>query len=97
MSLLSTLARWPDAWSRSGFPGPPAGHTTGAGGDEYRQLDYPLIAPALAAGNHNVPEIMRNGLPWRTERYDGERFEEVGENHPRASGHRPLYGGLELT
>jgi hypothetical protein len=40
---------------------------------------------------------MCNGLPWRAERYDGEGFEEVGENHPKASGHCPLYVRLELA
>lgn len=62
-----------------------------AGGDEYTQLDYILLPVAFNehAGTP-TPEIMRKGMPWRAEKYDGERFEDVGENHPKASDHAPV-------
>lgn len=67
-----------------------------AGGNEYRQLDYVLLSRALADHSPELPVIMRKGLPYRAERYTGERFEEVGENHPKASDHAPLYMDIEL-
>ncbi len=62
-----------------------------ASGGEYRQLDYILLPRALwnAAGKP-VPEIMRKGLPWRAEKYGGERFADVGESEPKASDHCPV-------
>jgi len=68
-----------------------------AGGNEYKQLDYILLSKALADQNPNaVPEIMRKGLPFRAEDYEGERFDNVGENHPKASDHAPLLIDIEL-
>lgn len=62
-----------------------------AGGDEYSQLDYILLPVAFnGRAGSPMPEIMRKGMAWRVERYDGERFEDVGENHPKASDHAPV-------
>ncbi len=67
-----------------------------AGGNKYSQLDYLLLSKSLAEANANVPGIMRKGLPWRAERYTGNRFDEVGENTPKASDHCPLYIDINL-
>lgn len=67
-----------------------------SGGNEYRQLDYLLPSTALAQANPGLPGIMRKGLAFRAERYAGERFPEVGENHPKASDHAPLYWDFSL-
>jgi endonuclease/exonuclease/phosphatase family metal-dependent hydrolase len=67
-----------------------------AGGDDYRQLDYLLPSKALAQANAGPPEVMRKGLPFRAERYEGERFPDVGEHHPKASDHAPLYWDFAL-
>lgn len=55
-----------------------------AGGNEYRQLDYILVSKSLSEINNTLPEIMRKGLPYRANEYDGPRFDDVGENHPKA-------------
>jgi predicted extracellular nuclease len=68
-----------------------------AGGDEYRQLDYLLLSPPLADDNPAAPEIMRKGLPFRAERYEGDRFDFIGEDNPKASDHCPLYMNLDLV
>lgn len=67
-----------------------------AGGNQYRQLDYLLLSAALADRNQGQPVIERRGLPWRAERFTGQRFDDVGDNHPKASDHCPLYMDLEL-
>ena len=67
-----------------------------AGGDEYRQLDFILLSRSLADENTSCPEILRKGLPYRAERYTGERFDHVGENHPKASDHCPLFVDFQL-
>ncbi len=64
--------------------------------DEYRQLDYLLPSKALAQANPGPPGVMRMGLPFRAERYEGERFADVGVNHPKASDHAPLYWDFAL-
>ena len=68
-----------------------------AGGDEYRQLDYLLLSELLADENPGQPEIERRGLPWRAERCAEERFPNVGESHPKASDHCPLYMDINLV
>lgn len=67
-----------------------------AGGNEYRQLDYLLLSKSLAASNTNSPEIMRKGLPFRAEKYEGERLDFVGHDNPKASDHCPIYMDLKL-
>ena len=67
-----------------------------AGGNEYRQLDYLLLSKSLAAANAAGPGIMRKGLPYRAERYQGPRFDNVGESSPKASDHALLYMDVDL-
>ena len=68
-----------------------------AKGGDYRQLDYVLLGRAFdqRAGNP-VPTTLRKGLPWRADEYPGPRYEEVGENKPKASDHVPLAVDIPL-
>jgi endonuclease/exonuclease/phosphatase family metal-dependent hydrolase len=68
-----------------------------AGGDQYRQLDYLLLSKTLADANAGAPQVMRKGLPFRADRYTGDRFDEVGETSPKASDHAPLYMDVALA
>lgn len=68
-----------------------------AGGNEYRQLDYLLLSKSLDALSPSPPEIMRKGLPFRAERYTGERFPNVGEDNPKASDHAPMVMDINLA
>lgn len=66
--------------------------------DEYCQLDYIFLSKVLANNNPNAkPVIMRKGLPHRAKRYTGPRFENVDENHPKASDHAPVYIDINLV
>ena len=69
-----------------------------ARGAEYKQLDYIWLGRRFddAAGGP-VPGTHRKGLPWRAEEYEGQRYEAVGENYPKASDHVPLYVDLPLA
>jgi endonuclease/exonuclease/phosphatase family metal-dependent hydrolase len=64
----------------------------------YRQLDYILMSQALAAksSGDGKPGRVLKGLPWRADRYTGNRFDDVGEDTPKASDHAPLYLDLDL-
>ena len=66
-------------------------------GNEYRQLDYILLSQSLADANAEAPTILRKGLPFRAERYSGERYDFIGEHNPKASDHAPLYIDIEIT
>jgi len=66
-----------------------------AGAGEYRQLDYLLVSRSLGNANPQPPNIVRKGLPYRADRYAGQRFDGVGEDRPKASDHAPL--SMELT
>lgn len=66
------------------------------GKKEYHQLDYILLSKSLAKKNQGTPQIMRKGLPKRAERYTGPRFDNVGDNKPKASDHAPVYMDIEL-
>ena len=76
-------------------------HTRGPQERHLCQLDYILLSPALARRNANaVPDIVRNGQPWRTPFPDGqevERFPRVGWDRPKASDHCPVAITLDLT
>lgn len=78
---LPEQERWTHFWS---------------GGNEYRQLDFLLISPFVAAHENCKPQIIRHGMPYRAEQYTGERFDGVGENDPKASDHAPLVLTLNL-
>jgi len=56
----------------------------------YRQLDFLLPSAGLAARNPGLPEVERRGQPGRARRYQGERFEGIGDNRPKASDHCPI-------
>ena len=59
--------------------------------DQYAQLDFMLLSPALAAANPDMaPEVIRMGQPYRATRYKGERFPRVGWDRPKASDHAPV-------
>jgi endonuclease/exonuclease/phosphatase family metal-dependent hydrolase len=68
-----------------------------AGGNEYRQLDYILLSKGLATKNVGVPHILREGLPFRAERYTEKRLDNVGQDNPKASDHCPSAMDLELA
>lgn len=53
--------RWTHYWAR---------------GNQYHQLDYLLLSDALAQANPGAPEILREGLPWRADRYTGPRLHD---------------------
>jgi hypothetical protein len=42
------------------------------------------------------PEIFRKGLPYRADRYNGPRIDDVGDNHPKASDHCLVSMQIEL-
>ncbi len=68
-----------------------------AGEGSYHQLDYILLSPSLAAKNTAVaPTIVRQGQPFRAERYQGGRFPRIGWDRPKASDHCPVYVDLDF-
>lgn len=61
------------------------------GGHVYRQLDFLWVGKALyERAGQPAPVIVRNGLPLRAERYQGPRFDGVGQDKPKASDHCPV-------
>jgi exonuclease III len=76
-------------------------HTRGPQERHLCQLDYILLSPALAARNAQaVPDIVRNGQPYRTPFPAGqevERFPRVGWDRPKASDHCPVAITLDLA
>ncbi len=75
-------------------------HTRGPQERHLCQLDYIWASPALAQRNAQaVPEIIRNGQPYRTlfpEGQDVARFPRIGWDRPKASDHCPVAVTLEL-
>ena len=76
-------------------------HTRGPEERHLCQLDYILLSPALARKNATaVPDIIRNGQPWRTVFPAGqevERFPRAGWDRPKASDHCPVAVTLDLV
>lgn len=66
-------------------------------GGTYRQLDYVLLSKSLDVRS-SEPKAGRvlKGLPWRAERYAGARFEDVGEDAPKASDHVPVFVDVQV-
>jgi predicted extracellular nuclease len=75
-------------------------HTRGPKERHLCQLDYLLASPALARINRRaVPDIIRNGQPWRTIFPPGqevERYPRTGWDRPKASDHCPVAVTLSL-
>lgn len=59
------------------------------------QLDYFFVSKNLIESVKRV-DIIRKGLPKRALLYDGERFEGIGKNKPKASDHCPVVVEFEL-
>lgn len=76
-------------------------HTRGPQERHLCQLDYLLLSPALASANANaVPEIVRNGQPYRTPFPPGqevERYPRTGWDRPKASDHCPVVIELDIV
>ena len=76
-------------------------HTRGPEDRHLCQLDYILLSKALAARNATaVPDIIRNGQPWRTIFPPGqevERFPRAGWDRPKASDHCPVAITLDMA
>lgn len=64
------------------------------------QLDYIWLSSSLAAKNAGmVPEVVRNGQPYRTVFPPGqevERFPRIGWDRPKASDHCPVVVSLDF-
>lgn len=67
-----------------------------SGKKEYKQLDYILLLKSLAQMNPNSPDIMRKGLPYRAEKYNGSRFPNIGKNKSKTSDHTLVFIDIEL-
>ncbi len=69
-------------------------HSRGPQEQHLCQLDYILASPALAQTNPKVvPDIIRNGQPWRTPFLPGQsvdRYPRIGWDRPKASDHCPV-------
>ncbi|MBE1709177.1 MULTISPECIES: endonuclease/exonuclease/phosphatase family protein [Mesorhizobium] len=76
-------------------------HTRGPEERHLCQLDYILLSKGLAAKNATaVPDIIRNGQPWRTIFPAGqevERFPRAGWDRPKASDHCPVAITLDMV
>ena len=75
-------------------------HTRGPKERHLCQLDYLLASPALTAANPDVvPDIIRNGQPYRTifpPSQEVERYPRTGWDRPKASDHCPVAVSLVL-
>lgn len=75
-------------------------HSRGPQEQHLCQLDYIWLSPALAARNARmVPEIIRNGQPFRTPFPPGqevEHYPRIGWDRPKASDHCPVVVEVSL-
>ena len=75
-------------------------HARGPQEQHLCQLDYIWLSSALAKANSSaVPDIIRNGQPFRTVFPPGqevERFPRIGWDRPKASDHCPVVVELDL-
>lgn len=76
-------------------------HSRGPDEQHLCQLDYLLASPSLAAKNPKaVPQIIRNGQPYRTPFPDGqrvERYPRTGWDRPKSSDHCPIVVDLNMV
>jgi predicted extracellular nuclease len=76
-------------------------HTRGPEERHLCQLDYILVSAALAKRNAGaVPDIIRQGQPWRTVFPPGqevERYPRTGWDRPKASDHCPVAVTLDIA
>lgn len=76
-------------------------HSRGPREQHLCQLDYILASPALAKSNPGaVPDIIRNGQPFRTPFPPGqavERYPRTGWDRPKSSDHCPVAVTLHLA
>jgi len=76
-------------------------HTRGPAERHLCQLDYVLLSRGLARSNRNaIPEIVRNGQPYRTPFPPGqevERYPRTGWDRPKASDHCPVVIELDIV
>lgn len=82
MTRLDIADQWTHYWARK---------------DQYKMIDFILLGKELGEANDNAPVIVRNGMPWRADKYSGDRFDDVGENRPKASDHCGVYIDLKLV
>ena len=75
-------------------------HARGPQEQHLCQLDYLWLSPALALRNAGrLPDIIRNGQPYRTPFPPGqavEHYPRIGWDRPKASDHCPVVMALEL-
>jgi predicted extracellular nuclease len=75
-------------------------HSRGPQEQHLCQLDYVWLSQALAARNpHSVPEIIREGQPYRTifpKGQEVEHFPRTGWDRPKASDHCPVVVSFDL-
>ncbi|MCG6858345.1 MAG: endonuclease/exonuclease/phosphatase family protein [Salaquimonas sp.] len=76
-------------------------HSRGPQEQHLCQLDYIFASPAFAEANPKaVPDIVRNGQPWRTPFPPGqevERYPRIGWDRPKSSDHCPVAVTLNLV
>lgn len=75
-------------------------HSRGPQEQHLCQLDYIWLSPALAAANSTaVPDIIRNGQPFRTVFPPGQevpRYPRTGWDRPKSSDHCPVVLTLDM-
>jgi len=76
-------------------------HSRGPAEQHLCQLDYIFASPSLASDNPKaVPDIIRNGQPWRTPFPPGqevERYPRIGWDRPKSSDHCPVAVTLNMV
>jgi len=66
-----------------------------AGDNSYHQLDYILVSPSLKEKNPDTrPIVFRGGLPYRADRFKGDRWPRIGYDGPKASDHAMVVAKL---
>lgn len=99
ISLRDTNSRW--SLYYSGGPVLDVRHPEVRETRQLVQLDYLLASPVLAKANPNViPDIIRNGQPFRTvfpTGQDVERYPRTGWDRPKASDHCPVAVTLKMS